>query len=189
MQRLIDHSTTVTHLHHFNAITWEAKLDLIRWLDFLSGWSGTSLILNMQWTNRPKMNLYTDASCSEGWGAFWSGRWLQTHWTPAQLSIPTVWKELFAIVNTLNFWDHLWTKRRILFYCDNRSIMDIWRKGSTCNTATMALVCLLYFAAHYHINVIITTHIPGVIVLLTLYLVFRINDTVHGRPHPFCTLQ
>ena len=107
------------------------------------------------------MNLYTDASGSEGWGAFWNGRWLQAHWIPAQLNLPIVWKELFAIVNAVNSWGHLWTKRKILFHCDNRSVVDNWKKGSTRDVATMSLVHLLYFcAARYHINVVIT-HIPG----------------------------
>ena len=86
---------------------------------------------------------------------------LQAHWSPAQLGLPILWKELFAIVNAVNSWGHLWTKKKILFHCDNHSVVDIWRKGSTRDTATMALVRLLYFcAARYHINVVIT-HIAG----------------------------
>ena len=48
-----------------------------------------------------------------------------------------------------------------LFHCDNHAVVDIWHKGSTCDSAIMALVHLLYFcAACYHINIVIT-HIPG----------------------------
>ena len=40
--------------------------------------------------------------------------------------------------------------------------MTIWRKGSTRDPETMALVCLLYFcAARYNINIVIT-HISGI---------------------------
>jgi len=151
------------HLHHLITIDWEAKLDLVWWLDIFISWSSASLILKSQWTISPAMHLYTVASGSEGWDAFWNDRWLQDHWSPAQLSLPIVWKELFAIVNAVNPWGHLWTKKKIY---ENCPVLDIWHKGSTHNTATMALVHLLYFcAAHYHINIVIT-HIA--IALLTL---------------------
>ena len=81
---LIDLSMTVERFHHHIRISQEAQQDIIWWQDFLPTWSGSSLILNTHWTISPYMNLYTDASGSEGWGAFWSGRWLQSHWSPAQ---------------------------------------------------------------------------------------------------------
>jgi len=103
LQRLIDLSTSVSQLHHLIPINLEAKLDLVWWSDFLPNWSGTSVILETRWTFSPAMNLYTDASGKKGCGAFCSGRWLQAHWTPAQLGLPIVWKKLFVIVNAVNF--------------------------------------------------------------------------------------
>ena len=44
------------------------------------------------------MLLFTDASGSEGWGAYWSGRWLQDRWSPEQQKLNITWKELYAIV-------------------------------------------------------------------------------------------
>ena len=52
--------------------------------NFLPHWSGRSLILDSHWTLHTKMQLLTDVSGSDGWGAYWSGRWLQDHWSPAQ---------------------------------------------------------------------------------------------------------
>ena len=162
LRRLIDLSMTVKCLHHHIRISQEAQRDIIWWQDFLSTWSGSSLILNTHWTISPSMNLYTDASGSEGWGAFWSGRWLQSHWSPAQLVKPILWKELFAIVNAVNTWGQQWAKQKILFHCDNEAVVEIWCKGSTRDPETMALVRLLYFcAARYDINVVIT-HIFGI---------------------------
>ena len=152
---------TVKYLHHHIRITWEAQLDLIWWQDFLPSWSGSSLILDTHWTTSSEINLYTDASGSEGWGAFWSGRWIQARWSPAQAVQSILWKELFAIVNSVNTWGHQWAKQKILFHCDNKAVVDIWCKGSTRDPGTMALVRLLYFcAARCNIN-IITTHISS----------------------------
>ena len=44
------------------------------------------------------MQLYTNASGNHGWGAYWSGKWLQIQWSEAQLQMDITWKELFAIV-------------------------------------------------------------------------------------------
>ena len=81
LRHLIDLSMTVKHLHHHIRISRDAQLDLVWLYDFLPFWSGSSLILDTHWTTSSDMKLYTDASGTEGWGAFWSGRWLQARWS------------------------------------------------------------------------------------------------------------
>ena len=60
---------------------------MLWWLDFLPSWSEKTLILVSHWTPSTMMQLFTDASGTIGWGAYWSGRWLQGRWTEAQLSM------------------------------------------------------------------------------------------------------
>ena len=48
------------------------------------------------------MHLFTDASGSKGWGAFWSNKWLQAEWSSEQVMHDIVWKELYAIMCTVN---------------------------------------------------------------------------------------
>ena len=161
LRRLIDLTTTIKHLHHHVRITTNARLDLRWWLDFLPSWSGKTLILESHWTPSTRMQLSTDASGTIGWGAYWSGRWLQGRWTEAQLNMDITWKELYAIVMAVHTWGSLWQRKRILFHCDNQAVVDIWKSGSTRASETMALVRLLYFAAAKHnINVCIV-HIDG----------------------------
>ena len=74
LRRLIDLSTTVKQLQHHIHLTVDARLDLQWWLTFLPHWSGRSLILDSHWTLNATMQLFTDASGHEGWGAYWSGR-------------------------------------------------------------------------------------------------------------------
>ena len=107
------------------------------------------------------MLLFTDTSGDHGWGSFWSGRWLQAQWSPNETSHDIAWTELFAIVQAMNSWGHMWKCKKILFHCDNQTIVDIWQKGSTRSPEIMALIRMLYFiAAQYNVNVMIT-HIPG----------------------------
>ena len=131
------------------------------WFNFLPQWSGTSCILETEWTTTPSMNLYTDASGTLGWGAYWSGRWLQAHWSLDDCKKDIVWKELFAIVAAVNSWGHHWQRKKVLFHCDNQSVCDIWHRGSSRSPEVMALVRMLYFcAAKFDINVMIA-HIAG----------------------------
>ena len=108
------------------------------------------------------MLLYTDAASSVGWGAYWSGRWIQARWSPEEDKRNIAWKELFAIAAAVNTWGHLWARKKVLFHCDNQAVVDIWKTGTTKSSDIMALVRMLYFcAARYNIHVIVT-HIAGV---------------------------
>jgi len=103
---LIDVSCSVSKLHHHIRVTSEACQDLIWWSNFLPSWSGTSMILDSKWTLSSAMQLFTDASGSKGWGAYWSNRWLQSEWSPEQAKQDIVWKELYAMVSSVNTWGH-----------------------------------------------------------------------------------
>jgi len=109
------------------------------------------------------MQLFTDASGNEGWGAYWAGRWPRDCWSPKQRDMNIAWKELYAITIAVHTRGILWQWQKILFNCDNQTVVDIWEKGTTKSPEIMALVKLLYFcAAHHNINICIQ-HIPGII--------------------------
>ena len=127
-------------MHHHICLTSEARLDLQWLLTFLPHWSGRSLILESHWMPNATMLLFTDAFGSEGWGAYWSGRWLQDRWSPEQQKMGTTWKELYAIVMAVHTWGFSWQRQKILFNCDNLTVVDIWAKGSTKSPEVMTLV-------------------------------------------------
>ena len=158
---MIDLSTTVKQLHHHIKLTTDARLDIRWWLDFLPQWSGKTLILENHWTPSTRMQLFTDASGTISWGAYWCGKWLQGRWSKLQLYMDIAWKELFTIVMAIHTWGSLWQRQKILFHCDNQAVISIWESGTICAKEIVALVRLLYYsAAKYNINVCIT-HIAG----------------------------
>ena len=162
LQRLIDISTTVEKLHYHLPLSQEAKLDLKWWLEVLPQWSGGSLILESHWTSSSTMELFTDASGNEGWGAYWTGRWISAHWSTPQTTMSIAWKELYAIVLSAHSWGSLWQRRKIRVHCDNQTVVDIWESGTSKSPEIMALVRMLFFcAAHNNFNVCVQ-HIPGV---------------------------
>ena len=146
LRRLIDLSTTVKNLHHHIRLTVQAREDIAWWLDFLPQWSGSSKLLEPTWQPSPDMQLFTDAS-SLGNGAYWSGRWIQGDWSRAQTHYDIAWKELYAIVAACNVWGNAWAGRRILFHCDNESIVLTWKKGTSRSPSIMCLVRALYWVA------------------------------------------
>ena len=129
LRRPIDLLTTVTHLHHHVTLNKAARADLAWWTHFLPTWPGSSLFLRSQWTLAPDMQLFTDAS-NLGYGAYWAGRWFNQTWSPEQVTFTIAWKELYVILVACSTWGHLWPRKRILFYCDNAAVVEIWGKGS-----------------------------------------------------------
>ena len=162
LRRLIDTSCSVSRLHHHIRLNEQARLDIEWWLTFLPTWNGTSYILETEWSTSTSMSLYTDASSSIGWGAYWSGRWIQSHWSSSEEEKSIVWKELFAVTAAVNTWGHLWARKKVLFHCDNQAVVDIWRTGTTKSPDVMALIRMLYFCAATHNIHVIITHVAGV---------------------------
>ena len=59
------------------------------------------------------MSLFTDVSGTLGWGAYWSGNWIQAQWLPNQINRDTAWKELFAIASAVNLGPPVATRKDI----------------------------------------------------------------------------
>ena len=151
----------ITYLHQVIAASIDADAYTLSRLSYRHG-TILPTFLETEWTTSLRMSLYTDASGKVGWGAYWSGRWLQAKWTPAQSNRNIMWKELYIIVCAVHTWGCLWSRQKVLFHCDNLAVVDIWKKGSTSATDIMALIRLLYFCAARHNIHVIVTHIAGV---------------------------
>ena len=112
LRRLIDLSTTVSRLHHHVTLNSMAKADLHWWLTFLPPWSGTSLLLQTEWTPAPDMQLYIDAS-DLGYGGYWAGRWFSLPWPPHLRRYSITWREMYAVLVACSTWGVFWQRKRI----------------------------------------------------------------------------
>nr|XP_006822618.1 PREDICTED: uncharacterized protein LOC100377439 [Saccoglossus kowalevskii] len=165
LQRMIDLSTTASALHQRITLSTSFQLDLEWWKDFLPTWNGTASFLDSTWTPVPEMELYTDASSTIRCGGYFNGEWFSLQWSAIlsnndhQHSI--VWKELLPILLSCLIWGHLWHGRRVMFHCDNESIVHTWRKGSTRCPYIMQLIRAIFLTAassNFHVMI---THIRG----------------------------
>lgn len=83
------------------------------------------IFIAQDWNDAEAIHLYTDASSTLGFGAFFNGSWIRGDWQPhrqlARCSIP--WQELFTILAAALAWGHLLSGQCIWFHCDSPPIV------------------------------------------------------------------
>ena len=163
LRRLIDLSTTAKKLHHHIRITADAREDLAWWERFLPEWNGVAMFLDPDWTCANTLNLFTNASGTSGFGAYFNGSWFRGSWLPhQQLGTRSIqWQELFAIVAAAKVWGPRLAKRRVRFHCDNQAIVYAWSGQSSKDVVIMKLLRELFFTAANHNFSVQLVHIPG----------------------------
>ena len=161
LRRLIDLSTTVTRKHHHISLNKEAQADINWWIDNLSFLNRKSIIPDSMTITSDDLKLFTDASKTIGFGAFYNNSWIQAKWPPHMQDIDIDYKELFAILAACMTWGHTWKGHRIIFFTDNEPITQIWETGTTKSPKLMSLIRKLYLLAAQCEFTISFKHIPG----------------------------
>ena len=136
LQRAINSTKGVSSRFHHIRLNKEIFKDLDMWKVFLSKWNGCSLLLESSTTPTPDLELYTDAASSVGFGGYFQGKWFQGHWPPHLLlnreqGISIGWQELFPIVVACAMWHSLFIRKRLQFWCDNKSVVSIINSGQS----------------------------------------------------------
>ena len=161
IRRLIDLSCTVRKLDHHIHLNEDARADIHWWRTFLPDWNGKSIFLQSSWIPNELMELSSDASGTLGYGACFQQEWFRGDWLPSQMHHDIQWKELYAIVVAAATWGHRWSSKRILFHCDNLTIVNSWSKGSSKNKEVMALLRVFFLIAARYQFAISLVHIEG----------------------------
>ncbi len=161
LRRLIDLSKSVSQLNHRVSLNLDARNDILWWKEFLPSWNGKYKILDPGTTFAPDLNLFTDASGTLGFGIYFDGRWVSTPWPKHVDGYSIQWKELFPIYIACFIWADVLSGKRILFNCDNASIVDIWSINSSKCPLISNLLRKLFFISAKHQFTINITHIPG----------------------------
>lgn len=161
LRRLIDLSAKVKKLHHRVTLTVAARQDIKWWQDFLPGWNGVSLMLQPNWESSHDLQLYTDASGTLGFGAYFRGAWFSGTWSGEQLKHSIQWKEMFAIVAAAATWGPHWQRKKILFHCDNQAVVQVWQAKKPKDKSLASLCRKLFFLAAQNNYTITLKHTPG----------------------------
>ena len=95
----------------------------------LDTWNGAGFFLSTSWMDSDSLTLHTDASGTLGYGGILGNKWFQGQWeTHQQLNAPGIsiaWQGLFALVVACHIWTDEFANKRIVFYCDNASVVSI----------------------------------------------------------------
>ena len=166
ISRLIEASKSVQALHHHIYLSAELKEEISMWFSFLRDWNGVSFFLENDVTPANDMALYTDASSTIGYGAFFQGEWFQGRWpqdlaTLVEDKLSMAYMELYPIVVAACLWGHKWSRKRILFHCDNMGTVHILHKGRSRAPAIMRLMRRLVLLAAQHNFAFTATFLPG----------------------------
>jgi hypothetical protein len=117
-------------------------LDLKVWKEFLITQNGSVTMLPVQWEDNETLNLFTDSAGSIGFGVYFDGRWAQGTW-PVDLVVPKshiAFLELFPVVLAVLLWANILQNRKIMFHCDNQSVVAMIQKQSTPDQHCMRLI-------------------------------------------------
>ena len=104
LRRLIDLTSGLTRPHHYICLNREAKQDIRMWFTFLDNFNGRAFLLSDRWDNFFRLDLYTDAAASKGYGAIFGKYWFGGAFPPGWKDFNITFLELFPIVVAVHIW-------------------------------------------------------------------------------------
>ncbi|CAF3366955.1 unnamed protein product [Rotaria socialis] len=131
-------SCSVDELHYHVRLGKEARIDLSMWEEFLTRWNGRSLFLESSLITNVDLCLFTDAAGSYGYDGIFGSKWFSGNWDDDFIRLAhhkrnITLLELMPIVISAVLWGANWSRRRIIFYCDNQALVYILNKRSSFN--------------------------------------------------------
>ena len=183
LRRLINITKGVYKPNHMLRLNAEARLDLSSWKLFLDNFNGTSLCLPTTWTSSNCIRLYSDASL-QGFAAVYGKRWLQGRFPSSWATVNIAVKGLLPIVLAIRMWGPLLTNSRILFMCDNMSIVHVINVHTSKDVSIMRLLRPLVVATMSYNILFAAKHIPGKSNIVADAL-SRFQDAVTSRAAPW----
>lgn len=150
------------------ALTDDCRADIAWWGAFIPHWNGTSLLLEQQWTDAPRIEFFSDA-CTTGYGAVYGREWFAGQWNDdhraaamrsTRESMP--FYEMFALVAAALTWGRHWSGKKIIFRADCQPVVQAVTKGASRDPGIMHLLRALARSACLHGYDFRAEHIAGV---------------------------
>lgn len=162
LRRLIDLTCGVKKQWHKIKLSSGAKADMKMWAVFLSEFNGVSIIPEQMWVGNEDLELFTDASGSQGFGGYFGGRWFQGRW-PGDIGTTRsiAWMEFFPVAVAVVLWCHLLQGKRILIRSDNVAVVSILNKQTSKCPVIMRLLRFVVLQCLKYNTVISARHLPG----------------------------
>ena len=143
------------------------ELDDLRWWQvLLREHSGTVILDSEEWSPASTHKIYTDASSRTGYGVMWRGNYFHGRWDDATQAAIDVGRisinelELVCLTMALETFGRQLRGKRILFRCDNTSVVHNIASGSSQRLARAAILRRLYVVAAMYGIQLKSTWIP-----------------------------
>lgn len=166
-RRLINATCGLTKPHHHLRISHGIRQDLHTWLTFFQSFNGISIFHDRFWSSSADICLFTDSAGGHGmgFGAYFQGKWVNGVW-------PDLWHqtgltkditvlEFFPILVSVCIWAVHLNNKKILFKCDNLSVVHILNTQTSKSEQIMVMVRALTLKCLQHNIVLKAEHIPG----------------------------
>ena len=162
LRRLIDLTIGIRSPYHYIKLNREVKSDLKLWQSFFASFNGRSFFLEDVWDSSDKLELYTDAAGSLGFGAVFGRKWCYGKWPNSWLHQNIALLEFYPIVLSLHLWGHTMQNRCILFLTDNEALVYVINKQSCRDKNLMFFVRKLVLICLQHNILFKAKHVRGV---------------------------
>ena len=137
LRRILDAIKPLQHQAHKTRLTQAFREDLQWWMSFLHVFNGTVYL-----SKHAKQHVYVDA-CNTAVGAFYRGDWLYSPFiqdTPAAAELHINFKEVIAVVKSVERWLPLWRGMHVVFHTDSTVTKGIINKGRSTNPYVNSLL-------------------------------------------------
>lgn len=109
LRRLINLTIGVSKPYHKIRLNKQARLDLKAWAEFIDNVNGRSIFLDEVWKDSEKLQMYTDAAGSLGYGAVFGSKWFYGKWVDINMQEFSITvKERFPIVVAIEIWGRIY---------------------------------------------------------------------------------
>ena len=109
------------------------------WLLFLSEFNGIAMLSPDIWLNSNTLHLYSDSAKSIGFAVIFGNDWCADAWSHSSDYHITL-LELYPIVLAVMLWCERLRNKNIIFFCDNKAVVDILNSQTSKDALVMKLV-------------------------------------------------
>jgi len=107
--------------------------DLRWWQRLLLDWNGVTFIEYLPASAGRDLHLHvkvgSDASSTVGYGLLCGDEWAYGRWTERSNDLPIHVKELIPLVLAAMLWGNRWSRRQVIFECDNMAVVLVVNDG------------------------------------------------------------
>ncbi|XP_052398873.1 uncharacterized protein LOC127946375 [Carassius gibelio] len=166
ISRLLDLSKTVESMHATVTLDEGCRSDLKFWSKLCNNWNGISFFYDDEIESSVKLQFFTDAAPSVGFGGIFNNQWFAERW-PKELKelAPSIQStallEIYPIVIACLLWADQWSRKSILVFCDNEAAVNIINKGRSSVPFINRFIRRLTWISIMNNFTIKAAHIPG----------------------------